>query len=154
MVPALQALWATPIRMVLSEEPEAGGRTEASQVMLLEITNVGKEAITLDARLLNPVLLAEVRGPEGNILPNMPPSVPRDVQASDMVILKPSGTREMRFTLGSVNIVDLEKGPVTVSCEYDSTETSYPKHLQSWSGKARSNALELTRPRDKEQPTE
>ncbi|MCY3020118.1 MAG: hypothetical protein NTW87_13960 [Planctomycetota bacterium] len=112
--------------------------------LVLTFTNNGKESVRLDGRLLNPILLTDVTDSSGQLVPNMPPSVPRSFVQSDLVEVKPQKSLDLRFTLSEIIMAAFD-GPVyKVRCNYDTLGVDYPPGLSASKVNVSSDQVVLT----------
>jgi fermentation-respiration switch protein FrsA (DUF1100 family) len=106
--------------------------------------NIGDEEINIDQRLLNLVLLIKIMDLSGQIIPPIPPSIPRPPNKDDVIPLKPGDKKEIIFTLARLTVVDLHGKKILLSCSYN---TNYPEYdgrsLNLWVGEADSNILTI-----------
>src|SRR6266516_7458810 len=73
----------------------------------LKLVNRGHQPITIDRRLLNPIILTQLTDGSNRPVGKVPPSVARAAEKSDMLILQPGQAFELSFAVTEITMEDL-----------------------------------------------
>lgn len=133
------------LRLELAHALASSNTSTVSNEFRLKLQNSGNQPITLDWRLINPILLAKIQNSSTKLVAKMPPLIPRAAKKGDLLTLQPGEYREITFNIAEITMDDLKEPPYSFQCCYQSEGYSYPKEWNVWQGKAYSNTIRFGR---------
>ena len=124
--------------------PKTASDVEVSRrKMVLTIINASPNAIKLDGIRLNPILLASIANENGQLVPKIPPPLPRAPTSEDVIELPSHGEHRITFAIKDITMRPLGGGPYTIRCRYKASEGSDSAALGLWIGELTSDPITI-----------
>lgn len=122
--------------------PNQRSRKLRDQIIEVSFVNKSSKEITLDRRLLNPVLLLKLQTTSGARVPNLPPSIPRPLTRAEFLNIAPDSSHRIDVSLDHLTDHNLDGAEYRITCCYDTTK-GYENEQAIWIGKVNSGLYQL-----------
>lgn len=116
---------------------------ENGRVLLIcSFLNNASNTEALDRRLLNPTLLTKITLEDGTLVEKFPPSTPRELRKSDIVLIESNKKYVVSFELRSITDQKLDR-PALVQCVYDGRASENLNDVNFFQEKIESNIVRV-----------
>ena len=114
------------------------------------LSNIGNQPIIIDRpKFSHPVISVSIADSDGNPVYNVPPSVPRPVEESDLYTILPGQSIHHLFTVGQVTMMPcLDLPPYSIQYHYRPHAPSYLEEWGVWQGEVYSNIVYFEKAED------